>query len=269
MRIWNNDSCSVVRPIRISVRPKPTFASINAQASECGAATGILQINATSGTATPITYTLNGSTQSSNTFSNLSSETYTISFTDGNGCQSIDSVKVITEAVSTIADFSVSPDHGVSPLIVSIINESINATDYLWSVNGTNYGNNLSTYTFDTSGVYSIELLAWQFGPSCADTFSVSVHVIDSLIIPTMITPNQEGKNDRWVLQNIDDLYPENVVVIFNRWGNIIFESEKGKYQTAPWNGTFKGEDLPMGTYFCIIQTGVGKDLRGYVSVVR
>lgn len=269
VRIRNNDSCSVVRPIKINVRPKPTIASLNIQPSECGTASGSILMNVSAGTNTPISYTLNGSSQSSSTFNGLTSGSYTLSFTDGNGCQSKDSVVFIPEVITTIADFSMSPDHGVSPLIVSIINESINATDYAWSVNGSTYGSSMSAFTFDTSGVYTIELIAWQSDTSCSDTFSVSIVVIDSLIIPTIITPNQDGKNDEWILQNVDQLFPDNEVIIFNRWGSIVFESEKGKYEIKPWDGTHKGKELPMGTYFYIIRTALSQELRGYISLIR
>lgn len=269
VRIRNNDSCSVVRPIKINVRPKPTIASLNIQPSECGTASGSILMNVSAGTNTPISYTLNGSSQSSSIFNGLTSGSYTLSFTDGNGCQSKDSVVFIPEVITTIADFSMSPDHGVSPLIVSIINESINATDYAWSVNGSTYGSSMSAFTFDTSGVYTIELIAWQSDTSCSDTFSVSIVVIDSLIIPTIITPNQDGKNDEWILQNVDQLFPDNEVIIFNRWGSIVFESEKGKYEIKPWDGTHKGKELPMGTYFYIIRTALSQELRGYISLIR
>jgi gliding motility-associated-like protein len=52
----------------------------------------------------------------------------------------------------------------------------------------------------------------------------------------------------------LDELYPENIVWIFNRWGEPIFESAKGKYSETPWNGKFKEAMLPVGTYYYLIQ---------------
>ena len=51
------------------------------------------------------------------------------------------------------------------------------------------------------------------------------------------ITPNGDGINDTWIIYNIEN-HPNNIVKIYNRWGNEIF-SKKG-YQND-WDGTYKG----------------------------
>lgn len=88
--------------------------------------------------------------------------------------------------------------------------------------------------------------------------------------IPTVITPNNDGKNDLFVVENLNTLYPEAVVVIVNRWGNMVFESEG--YE-EPWNGTKfnSGEELPLGTYFYRINLndGSGDELTGPISIIR
>jgi gliding motility-associated-like protein len=53
---------------------------------------------------------------------------------------------------------------------------------------------------------------------------------------------------------NIDVIYPQNVVRVFNRWGNLVFESPQGDYNNNRWNGTFKGELLPVGSFYYIIE---------------
>ena len=272
VRIRNNDSCSVVRPVKINVRPRPLFVAITTTPSKCGASTGSVSVSVASGTASPVSFTLNDTlTQSSGVFSNLAAGNYTLSFTDGNGCVSLDTVVTVSEVNSTVAQFTVSPSYGTVPLEVNLNNTSQNANDFLWSVNETNMGAMLETYTCDPSGVYTIELIAWQYDPSCADTFSLSVTAVDRLIIPTAFTPDGDGVNDFWELPNIDLIYPENAVVVFNRWGSVVYESEKGKYALNPWKGDYKGKPLPVGTYYFIIKVDEDEehDLKGSVTVVR
>jgi gliding motility-associated-like protein len=91
------------------------------------------------------------------------------------------------------------------------------------------------------------------------------------LVIPTAITPDGDEKNDRWQLDDIDLLYPNNVVSIFNRWGNKIFESQKGLYNQMPWDGSFNNEVLPTASYYFIIEYNDGNTTasNGIVSIVK
>ena len=44
-------------------------------------------------------------------------------------------------------------------------------------------------------------------------------------------------------------VYPSNIVQVFNRWGNKIYESNDGTYNQNPWDGRYNGEVLPVGSY--------------------
>lgn len=73
-------------------------------------------------------------------------------------------------------------------------------------------------------------------------------------------SPNNDGVNDVWTIENIE-LYPNNVVKVFNRWGILVFE-EKGYLNT--WDGvsskTSNGNRLPVGAYLYVVEaneTGV------------
>ncbi len=81
------------------------------------------------------------------------------------------------------------------------------------------------------------------------DTITITVSSCggDEFVFPTVITPNFDGKNDLFVIDKLNDFYPTCEVTIVNRWGTVVYESTGYK---DPWNGTFKDQDLPMGTYF-------------------
>lgn len=86
--------------------------------------------------------------------------------------------------------------------------------------------------------------------------------------IPQIITVNGDGKNDFWFLTGID-YFPKNKVLIFNRWGQIVYR--KDKYHND-WDGkNDNGVDLPTGTYYYVVDLfGDGVKLyKGFVMIQR
>ena len=132
---------------------------------------------------------------------------------------------------------------------------------YVWSDNTT--GSVLSNIA---AGTY-IYTVTDDNGCSLTDTIVVSSERDNCLTIPNAISPNGDGINDVW---NIDliDLYPDAEIKIFNRWGEIVWASEKGYPQ--PWDGRSKGRELPIDSYHYIINLNNGrKVILGHVTIVR
>ncbi|MDT0688674.1 gliding motility-associated C-terminal domain-containing protein [Salegentibacter sp. F188] len=80
------------------------------------------------------------------------------------------------------------------------------------------------------------------------------------LVFPEGISPNDDGRNDRFTVINIAEKYPNYNLEIFNRWGNTIYE---GNANTPDWDGTSTesglGDDvLPVGVYFYIVNFNDG-----------
>ena len=64
------------------------------------------------------------------------------------------------------------------------------------------------------------------------------------------------------------EAYPDVTVKIYSRWGQIIFSSSRGYDQ--PWDGTYKGKELPMDSYHYIIDLGDGSEVKiGNVTIIR
>jgi gliding motility-associated-like protein len=85
-----------------------------------------------------------------------------------------------------------------------------------------------------------------------------------------IFTPNGDGYNDYFDILNIDQ-FPDNEVVIYNRWGNEVFKTTK--YSAT---NRFKGTGLPDGTYFYIIkinhsgaQSIAPEILKGFITILR
>ena len=100
----------------------------------------------------------------------------------------------------------------------------------------------------------------------CSASDQVFVKLLKSLEIPNVFSPNNDGINDRWEIKYLES-YPGATVQIFNRYGQKVFESiGYGK----PWDGTFKGRQVPAGTYYYIINPKNGRQqLAGYVDIIR
>ena len=90
--------------------------------------------------------------------------------------------------------------------------------------------------------------------------------------IPEGFSPNGDGTNDLFVIRGIL-YYPDNNIVIFNRWGNKVFEASP--YQNT-WDGkttmglSMGGDELPVGTYFYLLDLDDGSEvIKGTIYLNR
>lgn len=98
------------------------------------------------------------------------------------------------------------------------------------------------------------------------DTVRVNVIPSDDLIFYSAFTPNSDGDNDFFYIGNIEK-YPDNILKIYNRYGQVIFTS--AGYQND-WNGEYQGNKVPTGTYFYILYTNTDKgNYNGSVTILR
>ena len=107
-------------------------------------------------------------------------------------------------------------------------------------------------------------------GCTISDDLLVEVEADENTVWELLSPYVQDGKNDGWVVPNIDD-YPGNDVIIFNRWGDVVFEA-KPYSNNNPWTGENKnGKLVPQGTYYYVIKydLGEGKVAKGRIAVVR
>jgi gliding motility-associated-like protein len=123
------------------------------------------------------------------------------------------------------------------------------------------HSNNRITYTpdMDYIGDDSFYYVICDDGaPSMCDTAIVYIHIkkptMDDLKIYNLLTPNGDGSNESWVIRGIEE-YPENTIIIFNRWGDKIREFKSYDNKNIFWDGTSnENRVLPGGTYFYILE---------------
>ncbi len=138
------------------------------------------------------------------------------------------------------------------------------------------FENGTFTYTLDgfTEEVNFTYRLAY---PACESIQDVADVVIEierpDLEIPTGFTPNDDGINDVFYipeLANSSDLFPNNELLIYNRWGELVYEASPYKND---WQGTLKNtrNPLPDGTYYYVLRLDFGnkKIKSGPITIIR
>jgi gliding motility-associated-like protein len=133
----------------------------------------------------------------------------------------------------------------------------------IWKKDGVTTQNRLNI----TDGDYIVVVTDLN---GCAQKLSISVGVIGSgncIIVPDIITPNNDGFNDTWKIKNID-LFPNAEVFVFTRWGKLVFNTKN--ISANEWDGTFKGQLLPTDSYHYILHLNDGSEPRsGVISIIR
>lgn len=90
-----------------------------------------------------------------------------------------------------------------------------------------------------------------------------------SVFTPNSFTPNGDGLNETW--SPVSSFIKNYNLKIFNRWGNLIFESNEANRQ---WDGRYQGQPAPLGVYFYVVTyTGYPDNSkfykRGSVTLLR
>jgi gliding motility-associated-like protein len=184
------------------------------------------------------------------------------------GCQASGTINVLPGDIT--ADFDPDATSGFAPMTVNFQNNShtslgTGSINSIW-----NYGNGTSSTfssvvstsaTYTASGTYTVMLLA-QKGTCIDTTYKViKVDIPSKLEIPNVFTPNGDGSNDVFFLK-VANLTEINAM-IFDRWGNKVYEVNSSTGNIA-WDGkSLQGKECPDGTYFYIVKAS-GKDDKNY-----
>ena len=132
-----------------------------------------------------------------------------------------------------------------TPIIESIVSDGssiiINlyeAGEYLYSLDGIDYQFS-NVFSYAPSGLYTIYTKS-----NACEVVVTSQHF--HFFIQKFITPNEDGKNDFFVL-NIEQFFTSTEVYIYNRYGKLLFSAIN---RNVGWNGTFNGKKLPTSDYW-------------------
>ncbi|MBB6612208.1 gliding motility-associated C-terminal domain-containing protein [Pontibacter sp. Tf4] len=252
--------------VKMDVVPLPIVPSI-ASASICPGATATLQATGLMpGTRLEWydapkggTYLGEGTTFRATPYSTTS---YWVQAVNSNNCESAARYEVKVTVVEPQANVSgdVTIREGRSTKLVAT-----GGTTYSWSpaIGLTDPTSATPLANPEKTTTYTVTIATPE---GCQATASVTVTVVPAIVPMNAMTPNGDGINDVFHVENLDK-YPDCRVEIFTRWGEKIYES---KGYSEPWNGTRNGKQLPLGAYYYIIY--LSKDeapISGSITIIK
>ena len=265
--------CSDVKAKTVTITPSQIGFAINASSIvdvKCrGGLTGGIKVALTGGASTKTFRWSTGATTQD--LSNVAAGRYMVTATDGNGCLS---------SIDTVVN---------QPAAALSFRDSIKKEDCI--------GYNDGSITLTVSGGTRPYKFLWDNGATsasisglAAQKYNVTISDSNSCKIDTaltvtlrcdfrdstkrtgfvydVITPNGDGKNDKWIVTNIDN-YPNNELIIYNRWGQPVYAVKP--YRNT-WEGTTDdGKDLPSAAYYYLIKLNDDKQQiwAGSITVIR
>lgn len=116
--------------------------------------------------------------------------------------------------------------------------------DYLWQDGATDL-----EYTIRETGVYEVAVTN-ECG-TVTDAIFVEVEDCTQVYFPSAFSPNFDGKNDYFLIQDDGDVEKIVLLRIFDRWGELVFEAEdfKPNLKEFAWDGMQKGQLMNSGVF--------------------
>ncbi len=212
---------------------------------------------------------LSSTNTSATTASPTSTILYTVLVTAGTGCQFRDTF-LVTVLPTVKAAFSYSPLPPVANKPILFNNMSTGASSYLWSFgDGATSVEKDPSHLYKRSGSYQVCLIAGN-AANCPDTVCkyAEAEVRTIIAVPSAFSPNGDLAND--VLFVKGSGVESFQLRIFNRWGQLVFETadfNKG------WDGTFKGQLQEIDVYAYVLTAvfvdGSTAQQKGNISLMR
>jgi gliding motility-associated-like protein len=188
---------------------------------------------------------------------------YNLTIIGYNGC-SYDTVIPVKE----IIEFSIDDINIKNPncdLIQDGYIEIIESDNVIYSWDFTN--NDTNKIDNLSPGYYSVNIKNLDNNCEIDYEFELEYENLSCLIVPNAFSPNGDGVHDTWEIENLELLYPNSKIWIYDRWGSLVYESIGYKKE---WNGTnTKGFPLPTQSYHYIIEVNGGDNLVGQITILR
>jgi len=260
-----------------TIQQYPEFTVANyatITADECGLNNGSIGATTIAGGIPPYTYSWsdanNKSVGSTNLLTNLAAGTYILHVND-NGCGSVDITYTVTEQTFIPAAPSVtnvqlcSSGNG----LLTVNNPSASTTYRLYaSESSTQPIDEQKGGRFNINVPGNVSYYVSEIDGTCESSRAeIDVTVgVSATDIANAFTPNGDGINDYWQIKNINN-YTNATIQVFNRYGQLLFES---KGYAKPFDGTYKGQKLPAGVYYYIINLNAKCNLlSGSLTLIR
>ena len=207
------------------------------------------------------------------TFAYAVEETYSFVLNDQYSCEDTVTIMIAGYPAPEELFITASSDTVVNGNEIILNSSLIGPYEYSWIYNNFVYSQELySTTVYPTeSTTYYLELTDSNL---CFQRAGIDITVLDPscqlpyVYIPNTFTPNNDQKNDCFRVEG--NFLDELVMKIYNRWGELIFESTE---QEDCWDGRYKNSDLDSDVYVyevwyrCI--NGEEKYQKGNITLIR
>jgi gliding motility-associated-like protein len=190
-----------------------------------------------------------------NTISISSPGNYWVTVLNSDGCEKTKNFEVFASESATITNIDVTDFMGFEN---SIQVNFTGISNYVFSIDGYTFQNS-SLFTNVSMGNYQIIIKDIN---GCPNTVSGVISVSD---YPKFFTPNGDGINDYWQIQNFQNKSAASLL-IFNRFGKII---KNITTSSLGWDGTFSGQFLPADDYWFCLELASNKIIRGHFALKR
>ena len=238
-----------------------------------GDANGAISIDQVLGGSAPFMYSWsNGSTDPAIT--GLGAGTYSVVVTDNNGC-SFEQSWVLPDPQLVTAELGENIEANIGDTVVVTLETSIagGALDStVWGgLAGPCSPCLVVSFIAEQSGVVEVTVVDTS-GCTASDAISVTVQQPKGFYAPNAFSPNDDGVND-WFLIDGPSIAEVSKLTIFDRWGNLLHESENLIPGEPAWDGSFKGEVLNPGVYVyharIVHDDGFEEEKIGDVTIIR
>jgi len=203
--------------------------------AQCETSNGSATVTTTGGVPS-YTYSWMPSGGNSATASNLASGSYTVIVTDANNCSSSSTIFVPNLSSPTA---SVSPDITIQLGSSTVLNAS-GGTNYNW-IPPTGLNSTTGNSVIATPSITTQYCVIVTDNNNCKDTACVTVFIespcissYENLSAPNAFSPNGDNVNDDFCLLGWNTCVDEFSIVIYNRWGEKVYESREADFC---WDG--------------------------------
>ena len=223
------------------------------------------------GSTLNLTYTYWTNIAATSAYNSPSAATEGIYYIKGTTGDGFFSIKSVTVTVYSIPVANAGPDQLLSNKSETTM-DALLANDYetgIWSLisGAAEFVDPSASKTIVNGLSLGKDMLLWTVSngvcPTASDTIMINV---SNLAMPTLITPNMDGKNDYFVIKR-SDKEGKIELVIFDRRGVQVYKNSN--YDNS-WNGVdYKGKALQDDTYFFVLKIENGISATGYIVVRR
>ena len=239
------NGCTNTDNIIVTVNPLPTITLIPAEPAVCLGDSIMLYATGAQSYLWSPSSTLSSPTLDSTWSKPFNDITYTVLGTDANNCRNSATISVIVVDDLNL-ELKKNADINCNKIPVQLSVKG--GYTYTWEPAQFLNANTISNPIADIKETTTFYVTS-QLG-NCLSTDSITVFYYNNaesgLFIPNAFTPNSDGLNDCYHIRTQGN-YEFYELYIYNRWGQAVFES--GNPMDC-WNGNYKGEPVPVGTYF-------------------